>query len=53
MLYHDDSGVLHNIDQPSIWLQTDKDYHRMVQRIRDANKQAFHAVLMQVSLRRP
>ena len=50
VLYHDNLGAFQNIDQPSAWLQTDEDYRRMVQRICNANKQAFHAVLMQVSL---
>ena len=51
VLYHDHLGGFQNIDQPPVPLQTDEDYRRMVQRICDANKQTFHAVLMQVSLR--
>ena len=51
MLYPDNLGGFQNIDRPSVWLRTDEDYRRMVRRIRDANKQAFHIVLMQVSLR--
>lgn len=51
MLYPDNLGGFQNIDQPSIWLRTDEDYRRMIRRIRDANEQAFHIVLMQVSLR--
>lgn len=51
VLYPDNLGDFQNIDQPSLWLRTDEDYRRMIQHIRDANKQAFHIVLMQVSLR--
>ena len=51
VLYHDNLGGFQNINQPSVRLQTDDDYRRMIQRICDANKQAFHAVLMQVGLR--
>ena len=51
MLYHDKLRGFQNIDQPSVRLQTDEDYRRMIQRIWNANKQAFYAVLTQVSLR--
>ena len=50
MLYADNLGGFQNIDQPSVRLQTDEDYRRMVQRICDTSKQAFHIVLAQVSL---
>ena len=51
VLYPDNFSGFQNIDQPSVWLQTDEDYRWMVRRICDADKQAFHIVLMQVSLR--
>lgn len=51
VLYDDNLDDFQNIDQPSVRLQTDEDYRRMIQRICDANKHAFHIVLMQVSLR--
>ena len=51
VLYHDNLGGFQTIDQPSVRLQRDEDYRRMIQRICDASKQAFHVVLMQVSLR--
>ena len=51
MLYPDNLGAFQNLDQLSVCLRTDDDYRKMVRRIRDANKQAFHIVLMQVSLR--
>ena len=51
VLYPDNLGGFQDIDQPSVWLRTDEDYRRMIQRICDVNKQASHIVLMQVSLR--
>ena len=51
VLYPDNLGGFQNIDQPSVRLQTDEDYRRMIQRMCDTSRQAFHAVLMQVSLR--
>ena len=51
VLYADNLGGFQNIDQPSVRLQTNEDYRRMVQRICGASKQSFHIVLMQVSLR--
>ena len=51
VLYLNNLGGFQDVEQPSVWLRTDEDYRRMIQRICDANKQAFHIVLMQVSLR--